>query len=315
MNRITSSIARRLPHGQSNPAFAQPVAQLSRSRRRPFSFVGMSKQLVADFPTAARPILDHVDHILGFNLSKIMFDGPAEVLTSTSHAQPAILASSAALLAVLKHETGFEVTEHADYVLGHSLGEYTALYATGALTFGRPLSLCGLDALANHIRTVVHPSLGPNEVVDLSNINSSTQAVLSGTHDAIERTCKHAVSAPFHCRLMKAAADAMRPHLDATQFKMPKVPVISNVTVAPIASPDEIPGLLYQQITGTVKWQPSIQYLRERGRVRDWAVVGPNRVLGNLLRKDWPTDRVVIVEEGEEIKAVDLVEQVVPYPY
>ncbi|KNE63656.1 malonyl CoA-acyl carrier protein transacylase [Allomyces macrogynus ATCC 38327] len=336
----SAGLARVVPHTQAVVAsrsltscpLRKPMAVLFPGQGS--QYVGMAKDIYELFP-AARAVLDEVDDALQFKLTDIMFHGPPDTLTLTCHAQPAILATSAALLAVMREETGLDLKRDAAYVLGHSLGEYTALYAAGSLTLSDAVKLVHKrgqamqQGLPENVKTsmvalIMRPrkfealseklaeiqaSLGPDEVVDLSNVNSSTQAVLSGTHDAVERACRAfqtariaaravelPVSAPFHCRLMSPAARAMAPHLAATNFATPQLPVISNVTVLPVTDASQIPDLLVRQITSTVRWHPSIQYCRDVGGIHDFLVFGPNRVLGSLLKKDFPNDRVRLVE-------------------
>ncbi|KAI9223829.1 acyl transferase/acyl hydrolase/lysophospholipase [Blastocladiella britannica] len=243
-----------------------------------------------------------------------------------------------------QEEAGLDFARDIDYAMGHSLGEYTAHYAAGSLPFEDAVRLVRkrgvsmeaslpttsrtsmvalimrpnrLKDLSTHL-AAIRAKLPAGEVVDLSNVNSSTQAVLSGTYDAVERACTQLqeariaaravelpVSAPFHCRLMAPAAATMGPHLRATKFAAPRVPVISNVTMRPVGSTDEGPAeLLVRQMTATVQWLPSIEYCRTQGGVRDWLVVGPNRVLANLIRKEYPTDRIVSVDTVEDVVSV-----------
>ncbi|KAI9188301.1 [acyl-carrier-protein] S-malonyltransferase [Blastocladiella emersonii ATCC 22665] len=317
----------------------RPVAALFPGQAS--QYVGMGKDLVDRYP-AARRTFDEANDALGLSLTDVAFNGPAETLKQTSYAQPAILVTSAAILAVLKEEAGFDITKQTSFILGHSLGEYTALYAAGALSFADAVRLVHkrgkameeslqsnlktsmvalimrpnkLGELAAHVEAV-QSTLQPGEVVDLSNVNSATQAVLSGSFDAVERTCKSLqaariaaravelpVSAPFHCKLMQSAADTMLPSLHATSWSEPKVPVVSNVTVQPFASAAAIPDLLVKQITGTVQWHDSIAFCRNRG-VHDFLVFGPNRALSSLLKKDYPADRVCLVESAEDIAQV-----------
>ncbi|ORY03021.1 FabD/lysophospholipase-like protein [Basidiobolus meristosporus CBS 931.73] len=295
----------------------------------------MGKDLYNEFPAAKR-VFDEVNETLKFNLSELMFDGEAEELTLTKNAQPAILTHSTAILRVLEEEFAFKVNEISSYVLGHSLGEYTALVAAKALSLSDAVTLVRLrgqamqESVSNKQSTAMsalvirkkkseeieaaleklRAELPEGEHVQLANINS---VVISGTSKGVdaashylqaERLAARAVdlpvSAPFHCDLMKPAAEVMKEALTTIEFKQPIVDVIANVTGKPIKSKEEIPELLYQQVTGTVQWHRSIQYCKTAA-IDDWVSFGPGRVLANLIKKEHPLDKIRPITSADDI--------------
>lgn len=247
--------------------------------------VGMGAELAKVHP-AARAVFDEVDAALGQNLSAIMFDGPLETLTLTENAQPALMAVSLAVMRVLETEGGFKLASKVKYVAGHSLGEYSALAAAGALsladtarllkTRGRAMQMAvpvGQGAMAallgvgKDVAERLAAEAAQGEVCQLANDNEPTQAVISGSKTAIDRAAQLAkahgvrrfmplnVSAPFHCALMQPAADAMAEALARVDVRPPAVPLIANVLAAPISDPTEIKQRLVEQVTGTVRWR------------------------------------------------------------
>lgn len=288
--------------------------------------VGMGRDLAAAFP-AAREVFQEVDDTLGQKLSKLMFEGPADDLTLTENAQPALMAVSLAVVRVLAAEGGVHVAERAALVAGHSLGEYSALAAAGAFdlaTVARLLRLRGramqaavpagegamaallgaelaqaaeICAAAAVLRREGAPDLC--EVVAPANDNGGGQVVISGARGAVERAVELArgrgvkrsmllpVSAPFHCALMAPAAEAMAEALDAAEIRAPAVPVVANVTAAKVSAPDEIRRLLVAQVTGMVRWRESVQACVEMG-VDSFVELGAGRVLSGLARRIVP---------------------------
>ncbi|GBC02422.1 putative malonyl-CoA ACP transacylase (MT), mitochondrial [Rhizophagus clarus] len=292
-------------------------------------YVGMGKDLYENF-ASARHVFDEANEILGFNLKGLVFNGTQNQLTQTENTQPAILATSVAILRVLESEYGFDIESACTFALGHSLGEYTALVATKALSLPDAIKLVrlrgesmtkavsqlkvktamsalivreeNLAEIEDSIREI-GPSLPEGELVELANINS-VSAVISGTSNAVDfasgvlqsnhlaaRALDLPVSAPFHCKLMQPAADMMRASLKNIKFNTPVIDVITNVTATPIKSSTEIPQLLEKQVTATIQWQKSIKYCKDRG-INTFIVIGPARVLANLLKKEYPMDRV-----------------------
>ncbi len=276
--------------------------------------VGMGKALADAFPSA-RAVFDEVDSALGQKLSQIMWEGPKETLTLTENAQPALMAVSMAVIRVLEQEKGFSLKDRVSYVAGHSLGEYSALAAAGAFTLAdaaRLLKLRGqamqkavpvgqgamaaLLGVGLDVARKVAAEAAQGDVCDVANDNEPTQVVLSGHKTAIDRVQEvgkaHGVrralplpvSAPFHCALMKPAADAMAEALARIEIKAPVVPVVANVLAAPIADPDEIRKALVAQVTGTVRWRECVGAMAERG-VTDFYEIGSGKVLAGLVKR------------------------------
>ncbi|MDE2198602.1 MAG: ACP S-malonyltransferase [Rhodospirillales bacterium] len=283
---------------------------------------GMGRDLAAAFP-AARAVFEEVDDTLGQRLSRLMFEGPAEELTLTENAQPALMAHSLAVLAVLQSEGGWTLAERAAVVAGHSLGEYSALAAAGSFTVaqaarllrrrgqamqaavppgvGAMAALLGAELpLAVEICEAARPAPdGSREVVDPANDNGGGQVVISGHAGAVDRAIaiaqargvkramKLPVSAPFHCALMAPAAEAMRAALSESPPAAPAVPVIANVAAAKVTDPGEITRLLIEQVTATVRWRESVLAMTALG-VDSFVELGAGRVLGGLIRRIAP---------------------------
>ena len=278
--------------------------------------VGMGKALAEAFP-AAREVFSRVDAALGEPLSRLMFEGPEAELTRTANAQPALMAVSLAVLRVLESEAGFAVTEAA-FVAGHSLGEYSALAAAGAFeveTAARLLRLrgeamqravpAGQGAMAALIGVeedqarAIAAEAAEGEVCDVANDNGGGQIVVSGTAAAVERAVSIAkargvkravmlqVSAPFHCRLMAPAADAMREALAEADIRTPAVPVVANMLAKPITAPDDIRRALVEQVCGTVRWRESVRFMADQG-VTEFIEVGSGKVLAGLGKRIAP---------------------------
>jgi [acyl-carrier-protein] S-malonyltransferase len=276
--------------------------------------VGMGKALAEAFPVA-RAVFDEVDAALGEKLTTIIWDGPGETLQLTENAQPALMAVSLATMRVLEAEAGFSVAKHAAFVAGHSLGEYSALAAAGSLAIGDTARLLrvrglamqkavpvGVGAMAALLgmdyetAVAVADEAAQGQVCQAANDNGGGQVVVSGDKAAVERAVEIAkakgakrammlpVSAPFHCRLMQPAADAMAEALAGVAIKPPAVPVVSNVLAAPITEPDEIRRRLVEQVTGTVRWRESVAYMAGHG-VERFFEIGAGKVLSGLVKR------------------------------
>ncbi|MCW7544949.1 ACP S-malonyltransferase [Aurantimonas litoralis] len=288
--------------------------------------VGMGRTLYDSFD-ASRAVFDEVDEALGEKLSELIFEGPEDRLTLTENAQPALMAVSMAAIRALEAE-GFSV-ETAAYVAGHSLGEYSALAAVGALSIGQTAKL--LRIRGNAMQEAVPSGAGSmaaiigldaeavaklcedaaeGEVCEPANDNGGGQIVISGNAAAIdraialaqERGAKRAlplsVSAPFHCRLMQPAADRMAEALADAEILVPRVPVVTNVTAGPTSDPAEIRERLVRQVTGQVRWRESVEWLAANG-VNALVEIGSGKVLTGLARR---IDRSL---EGRAISTAD----------
>ncbi len=281
--------------------------------------VGMGKALAEQFPIA-REVFARVDAALSQNLSKIMFEGPEAELTLTANAQPALMAASLAALRVLAHETGFTPAKDAAFVAGHSLGEYSALCAAGALGLedaarllrrrgeamqkavpvgeGAMAALLGLDfgkavRIATEAAREYHLE---GAICQAANDNGGGQVVVSGTKQAVERAMELAklegakralllpVSAPFHCALMEPAAEAMEAALKDVVIGRPKPPLVSNVTAEAVTDPKAIRKGLVEQVTGTVRWRESVLYMSGHDVTR-FIEVGSGKVLAGLVKR------------------------------
>jgi len=271
--------------------------------------VEMGKDLAAQH-AVARQTFDEADEALGYKLSQLCFEGPEEQLRLTEITQPAILTTSVAAWRVLK-ERGV----NASFVAGHSLGEYSAHVAAGTVAFADAVRTVrnrgkymqeavpvGVGAMAAILGmelervTVVCADAAQGEVCDAANINSGEQIVISGNTAAVERAAKLAsergakravmlpVSAPFHCSLMKPAQDRLAVDLAALTFQNPSIPVVCNVDAAAVTGAAASRDALVRQVTGSVKWQQSIQLLIARG-VERFVEVGPGKVLCGLMRQ------------------------------
>jgi [acyl-carrier-protein] S-malonyltransferase len=275
--------------------------------------VGMGQALARSY-TAARAVFEEVDETLGQSLSRIMWDGPEAELTLTRNAQPALMAVSLASLAVLRSEFGGDAV-HPAFAAGHSLGEYSALAAAGVFSLADAARLLRLRGLAMQeavpsgegaMLALLGADPGPAEklaaaaagdsVCQVANDNAPGQVVISGSKAAIDRAAKLApqfgirravplpVSAPFHCALMKPAAERMAAALEPVSISTPRFPLISNVTAAPVLGTQEIKDLLIQQITGVVRWRESIAYMVDHGADTLFEI-GAGRVLTGLAKR------------------------------
>lgn len=293
--------------------------------------VGMGKAL-ADASPVARELFQEVDEALSQNLFRIMIEGPDTDLTLTENAQPAIMANALATLKVMEKEGGLRLSEKADFVAGHSLGEYSALCGAGGFdlpTTARLLKLrgqamqaavpVGEGAMAALLGADIEKAqaladaAAEGEVCTVANDNDPTQVVISGHRGAVERAVALVkdfgikrgvllpVSAPFHCPLMQPAADAMAEALGKADIRAPLVPVYANVLAAPIAAPDDIRQRLVEQVTGRVRWRESIAAMFAAG-VTDFVEVG-GKVLGPMVKRIAPDATVTSVVTMDDIEA------------
>jgi len=291
--------------------------------------VGMGRAL-RDAHVAARAVFEEADAALGFSISKLCFDGPEAELTLTANQQPAILATSIAALRVLEAETGLRPAA----VAGHSLGEYSALVAAGALALadavrlvqlrgrfmqeavpaglGAMAAIVGLDAEAV---AAACAEAAQGEVVSPANLNGGGQIVIAGHRGAVDRACAGAkargaklakllaVSAPFHCGLMQPAADRLARELANVTFETPKVPVVTNVEAAPNTNAARIPELLTRQVTGSVRWEESVLAIAALG-VTKAIEVGAGGVLAGLVKRITSTIEVHGAADPDAIAAL-----------
>ena len=314
---------------------------------RAFIFPGQGSQAVgmgvglAEASGAAREVFQEVDEALGESLSRLMAEGPADELTLTENAQPAIMANAIATLRVLTREGKVRLADKADYVAGHSLGEYSALCAAEAFDLataarllrtrgqamqeavpvgqGAMAALLGADVeLAGVIAgAAVDAALaegGAELTCTVANDNDPSQVVISGHRAAIERAVALAkdlgakravllpVSAPFHCALMQPAADVMENALLDADLRSPLVPVYCNVDAAPIATPGEIRVALVQQVTGMVRWRESVLAMAAAG-VTDFIEFG-GKVLSPMVKRIAPDAAAISVTTMDELEAL-----------
>ncbi|GGC33554.1 malonyl CoA-acyl carrier protein transacylase [Siccirubricoccus deserti] len=299
---------------------------------------GMGRDLAAAFP-AAREVFQEIDEALKQKLSRLMFEGPAEELTLTANAQPALMAASVAVLRVLEAEGGFDLAARVALVAGHSLGEYSALTAARAFdlaTAARLLRLRGeamqqatppgtgamaalLGAELEQARALCeaagpNPETGATEVVEIANDNGGGQVVISGAKPAVDRAVAAApgagikralplpVSAPFHCALMAPAADVMRDALGQARLVAPLVPVVANVSAAKATGPDEIRDLLVRQVTATVRWRECVAAMATMGCDR-FVELGAGKVLTGLMKRNAPDATASAIGTPAEVEA------------
>jgi [acyl-carrier-protein] S-malonyltransferase len=276
--------------------------------------VGMGKAL-ADAFAPARAVFDEVDAALGERLSQTIWNGPADALVLTENAQPALMAVSLAVMRVLEAEAGVDVARDAAFVAGHSLGEYSALAAAGALSIsdaarllrirGRAMQRAvpvGVGAMAALVGVefsevaAIAAEAASAGVCAAANDNGGGQVVLSGEKQAVERAVEIAkahgvkrammlpVSAPFHCSLMQPAAETMAEALAKVAIARPRVPLVANVLARPIQEPAEIVKCLVAQVTGTVRWRDSVLFMAQNG-VTAFYEIGAGRVLTGLIKR------------------------------
>ena len=295
--------------------------------------VGMGVEL-AEASAAAREVFEEVDDALGQKLFQIMREGPDDALTLTENAQPAIMANAIAVLRVLEKEGGLALADKADFVAGHSLGEYTALCATGAFSLAYTARLLklrgqamqaavpvGVGAMAALLgadiekASALAEAAAEGQVCTVANDNDPTQVVISGHREAIERAVALVkdfgikrgmllpVSAPFHCPLMQPAADAMAEALGKTPPGSLRVPVFANVIAAAASEPADVQRLLVEQVTGRVRWRESAIAMRDAG-VEQFVELG-GKVLGPMITRsagpDVAVTSVVTMADIEEL--------------
>lgn len=302
--------------------------------------VGMGRALAEASPVA-REVFQEVDEALGQNLFRLMTDGPADELTLTENAQPAIMANAIATLRVLEREGGVRLAGKADYVAGHSLGEYSALCAAGSFDLdttakllkirgqamqravgvgeGAMAALLGADVeragvIAGAAVDSILAEGGPELVCTVANDNDPSQVVISGHRAAVERAVSLAkdlgakravllpVSAPFHCCLMQPAADEMEQALCDSDLQAPLVPVYVNVDAVAVSSPGAIRHLLVQQVTGMVRWRESVERMFAEG-VTEFVEFG-GKVLTPMVKRIAPDADAMSVVTMDEAEAL-----------
>ena len=306
---------------------------------RAFVFPGQGSQVVgmgralAEASAVARAVFQEVDDALGQHLFRLMIDGPEDQLQLTENAQPAIMANAIATLRVLEADGGIRLADKADYVAGHSLGEYSALCAAGAVdlaTTARLLKLrgqamqaavpVGMGAMAALLGAdidkarAIADAAAEGDVCTVANDNDPSQVVISGHRSAIERAVALAkemgakravllpVSAPFHCPLMQPAADAMERALADARIEAPLVPIFANVTAAPVADADTIRRLLVEQVTGMVRWRESVLAMADTGVERFVEFGG--KVLTPMIKRIAPQVETTSVVTMDDIEAL-----------
>jgi [acyl-carrier-protein] S-malonyltransferase len=294
--------------------------------------VGMGRELAGAFATA-RLVLEEIDDALGQRLSKLMFEGPESELTLTANAQPALMAVSLAVMRVLERDVKLDLITAAKFVAGHSLGEYSALAAAGAIGLadtarllrrrgeamqkavpvgeGAMAALLGLDLAAAE---AVASEAAQGEVCSCANDNAPGQVVVSGKRSAVERALEVAktkgakraillpVSAPFHCAMMAPAAEVMQEALEKIQILTPRVPLIANVTAQPVEEPARIRALLVEQVTAMVRWRECALTMKQHG-VATLVELGAGKVLTGLARRIDPELSGVALNGPADIEA------------
>jgi [acyl-carrier-protein] S-malonyltransferase len=292
--------------------------------------IGMGKALAEAYP-AAKAVFDEVDAALGESLSSLIWEGDIAELTLTRNAQPALMATSLAVMRALEAE-GVGISA-ASYVAGHSLGEYSALAAAGAISItdaarllrtrgtamqeavpvgvGAMAALLGLDFAA---ATEVAMEAAQGQVCQAANDNDPAQVVVSGHREAVERAVEIAkakgakralllpVSAPFHCELMAPAARVMAEALDDVEINEPAVPVVANVIASDVSDPAAIRSLLVQQITGSVRWRESVAWMASKGVTEAWEI-GAGKALSGMIRRIAPEMATRALGTPEDVKA------------
>ena len=295
--------------------------------------IGMGGALAEAFP-AAREVFQEVDEALGQKLSALMRDGPEDQLTLTENAQPALMAVSLAVMRTLKVEFGVGI-EKAAFVAGHSLGEYSALAAAGAIPLAETARLLKLRGQAMQRAVPVGAGamaslIGPKTDLALAeaaaaagaevgicvvaNDNNAGNIVISGDKAAVDRAIEKAkelgaraillnVSAPFHCPLMQPAAEEMAEALAGPAIVQPKVPLVANVTARPVHDPEGIRRLLVEQVTGRVRWRESVTWLAGEGGVTRFAEAGAGKVLTGMAKRIAPDAEAAALNTPEDLEA------------
>lgn len=290
-------------------------------------FVGMGQDLYTTF-SSAKEVFDQIDDALSCNLSKIIFEGPADTLTHTENAQPALMAVSIAMIKVLENEKGWDLSQRFQFVAGHSLGEYTALCATGALSVTDAAKLlrkrgCAM-AKASQNKAGIMAALVGLSISDvlkitqetgcfISNDNAIGQIVVSGAKETVEKACTLAmnrgakktvvlpVSGAFHSPLMQEAAEEMKDILLNTPMQSPRIPIVCNVKASPQTDVGQIKELLFEQMTGCVRWTQTIQYMFDQ-EIDTLVEVGAGRVLTGLAKRIEPTMRAFSINNVSSLE-------------
>lgn len=293
--------------------------------------IGMGRALADAYPQA-RAVFQEVDEALGENLSALIWEGDIETLTLTRNAQPALMATSVAAMRALEAE-GFTITD-ATFVAGHSLGEYSALCAAGAISLSDTARLLcirgtamqeavpvGMGAMAAILgldfATVdeIAREAAEDEVCQAANDNDPAQVVISGHKPAVERAAALAkargakralmlpVSAPFHCALMQPAATVMADALAGVDIHEPAVPLIANVRAEPVTMPGAIRQFLVEQVTGSVRWRESVQFMADQGVTEFWEI-GAGKALSGMIKRIAPGVETRAVGTPEDIAAL-----------
>ncbi len=295
--------------------------------------IGMGQALAADYP-AAKAVFDEVDEALGESLSSLIWDGDIETLTLTRNAQPALMATSLAAMKALESE-GVSITD-ASFVAGHSLGEYSALAAAGAMSIADTARLLRIrgDAMQEAVPAgegamaailglefdvvaQVAQKAAQGEVCQVANENDPAQSVVSGGKNAVERAVELAkeagakravmlpVSAPFHCTLMVPAAARMAQALAEVDIGEPAVPVVANVLAAGVTNPSLIRSLLVDQVTGRVRWRTSVDWMAAEGVTEMWEI-GSGKALSGMIRRINRDISTTTIGTPDEVKAAAL---------
>ncbi len=303
-----------------------------------FAFPGQGSQVVGMGKTlyqssaAAKEIFGEIDETLKQSLTKIMFSGPDESLTLTENAQPALFALSAALLAVLEKEAKYDYRTKIDFAAGHSLGEYSALYAAGVLTLSDTVKLLklrgqamqkaapeGTGAMAavlglayDLVEKITKEHHAADQVCQIANDNSDGQIVISGHKRSVEaaseklkeagakRVIALNVSAPFHCALMEPAAQTMQKAFENINFSAPIFPIVPNVTAKPEESAENIKRLLTEQVTGRVRWRETMQFCNE-ANIKKITEIGSGKVLSGLFKRACPDAVIDNIENLDDL--------------
>src|SRR5678815_119143 len=316
-----------------SPQITQMTENNLRNLRMAFVFPGqgsqspgMGKELAEKFPVA-RQVFEEADDALGFAISRLCFDGPAEELQLTENTQPAILTVSVAAFRAMQ-EAGIGAPA---FVAGHSLGEYSALVAAGALSLSDAVRT--VRARGRYMQEAVPVGTGAmaaviggdlieigricaeasqDQVCSIANLNAPNQAVIAGNTEAVDRAVellsgvarkvvKLKVSAPFHCALMKPAQDRLAPDLAALNFSRPAMPVVTNVDARATTAPDELRDALVRQVSAPVRWVESMQLLIEKG-VDTFVEAGPGKVLSGLMRQISRDVKMLNVEDAASLQ-------------
>ena len=287
----------------------------------------MGRELADKFPVA-RQVFEEADNALGFSISRLCFEGPAEELQLTENTQPAILTTSVAAFSAAR-ENGLPAPA---FVAGHSLGEYSALVAAGVLDLadavktvrarGRymqeavPVGTGAMAAVIGGELSAIEEACQQareDQICSIANSNSPNQIVIAGNTEAVDRAIellksvakrviKLNVSAPFHCALMKPAQDKLAPHLESLKFSAPRVPVVTNADAKITTAPDELRDALLRQVSAPVRWLESMQLLLEQG-VETFVEIGPGKVLSGLMRQTNRDVKCLNVEDAASLEA------------